>query len=273
MPQKVKNADETSALHRKAKTLLAIDVGNTNTVVGLLKNGKLVQSWRLTTVRERTADEHAVLIRNLLSLGGHERQELEGIAISCVVPPLLPGIKDMCHLYFDCDPFIVQPGIKTGMPILYEHPQEVGADRIVLSVAGFHQYGGPCIVIDFGTATTFDAISEKGEYLGGIISPGIGISAEALFQRAAKLPRVEIKDPGQVIGRNTVAAMQSGIFYGYLGLIEKIIDLVQEELGHRTTNIATGGLSALLAKRTDRIHHLNPDLIMDGLQILFDMNR
>jgi len=254
------------------KTLLAIDVGNTNTVVGLLKNKKLIQSWRLTTVRERTGDEHAVLIKNLLALGGHDGLGLEGIAVSCVVPPLLPGIKDMCHSYFDCEPFIVQPGIKTGMPILYEHPQEVGADRIVLSVAGFHQYGGPCIVIDLGTATTFDVISEKGEYLGGIIAPGIGISAEALFQRAAKLPRVEIRDPGQVIGRNTVAAMQSGIFYGYLGLIEKIIDLAEKELGDRTINIATGGLAPLMARRTEKIHHSNPDLIMDGLQLLFDMN-
>jgi type III pantothenate kinase len=258
---------------QKIKALLAIDVGNTNTVVGLLKNRKLVRSWRLTTLRERTADEHAVLIKNLLSLGGHEDLDLEGIAVSCVVPPLLPGIKEMCHSYFELDPFIVQPGIKTGMPILYEHPQEVGADRIVLSVAGYHQYGGPCIVIDLGTATTFDAISGKGEYLGGIIAPGIGISAEALFQRAAKLPRVEIRDPGQVIGRNTVAAMQAGIFYGYLGLIEKIIELVQQELGHHTTNIATGGLALLFSGRTDRIHHSNPDLIMDGLQILFDMNR
>jgi type III pantothenate kinase len=258
---------------QKVRTLLAIDVGNTNTVVGLLKNKKLIRSWRLTTVRERTADEHAVLIKNLLSLGGHERQELEGIAVSCVVPPLLPGIKEMCHSYFDLDPFMVQPGIKTGMPILYEHPQEVGADRIVLSVAGFHKYGGPCIVIDLGTATTFDVISEKGEYRGGIIAPGVGISAEALFQRAAKLPRVEIRDPGQVIGRNTVAAMQAGIFYGYLGLIEKIIDLAEQELGHHTTNIATGGLAPLLAVRTPKIHHSNPDLIMDGLQILFDMNQ
>jgi type III pantothenate kinase len=259
MPQKVKN-------------LLAIDVGNTNTVVGLLKNGKIVQSWRLTTVRERTGDEHGILIKNALSLGGFAKEEFEGIAVSCVVPPLLPGIKEMCETYFRHEPFIVQPGIKTGMPILYEHPQEIGADRIVLSVAGFHRYGGPCIVVDLGTATTFDAVSEKGEYLGGIIAPGIGISAEALFQRAAKLPRVEIREPAQVIGRNTVAAMQSGIFYGYLGLIEKIITLVEEELGSPTTNVATGGLAPLMAKRSDKIHHSNPDLIMDGLQILFEMN-
>jgi type III pantothenate kinase len=229
---------------QKVKTLLAIDIGNTNTVVGLLKNGKVAQSWRLTTVQDRTADEHGVLIKNLLALAGYDQIELEGIAISCVVPPLLPGIKDMCQLYFDLDPFVVQPGIKTGMPILYEHPQEVGADRIVLSVAGFTKYGGPCIVIDLGTATTFDVISEKGEYLGGIIAPGIKISAEALFQRAAKLPRVEIREPSQVIGRNTVAAMQSGIFYGYLGLIEKITSLIEQELGSRTTNIATGGLAS-----------------------------
>ncbi len=260
-------------MSQKVKTLLAIDVGNTNTVVGLLRNGKLAQSWRLTTVRERTADEHGILIKTVLSLGGHERAEFDGIAVSCVVPPLLPALKEMCQSYFKQDPFIVQPGIKTGMPILYEHPQEIGADRIVLSVAGYQMFGGPCIVVDLGTATTFDAVSGKGEYLGGIIAPGIGISAEALFQRAAKLPRVEIREPAEVIGRNTVTAMQSGIFYGYLGLIEKILTLVEEQLGTPTTNIATGGLAPLIAKRTEKIHHSTPDLIMDGLQILFDMNR
>jgi type III pantothenate kinase len=260
-------------MSQKMKTLLAIDVGNTNTVVGLLRNGSLAHSWRLTTVRERTGDEHGILIKNVLALGGFEQQQFDGIAVSCVVPPLLPGLKEMCQAYFNHDPFIVQPGIKTGMPILYEHPQEIGADRIVLSVAGYHLYGGPCIVVDFGTATTFDVVSAKGEYLGGIIAPGIGISAEALFQRAAKLPRVEIREPSEVIGRNTVTAMQSGIFYGYLGLIEKILTLVEQELGTPTTNISTGGLGPLIAKRTEKIHHSNPDLIMTGLQILFDMNR
>ena len=255
------------------KSLLALDVGNTNTVVGLIRDRKLAQSWRLTTVRERTGDEHGILIRNVLSLGGFADESFDGIAVSCVVPPLLPGIKEMCLTYFGLDPFIVQPGIKTGMPILYEHPQEIGADRIVLSVAGFQTYGGPCIVVDLGTATTFDVISEKGEYLGGIIAPGIGISAEALFERAAKLPRVEIREPAEVIGRNTVTAMQSGIFYGYLGLIEKILTLVEQQLGNSTTNVATGGLAPLIAKRSEKVHHSNPDLIMDGLQILFDMNR
>lgn len=260
-------------MSQKIKTLLAIDVGNTNTVVGLLRNGKLTKSWRLTTVRERTGDEHGILIKNVLALGGYEHQEFDGIAISCVVPPLLPGLKEMSQTYFNHDPFIVQPGIKTGMPILYEHPQEIGADRIVLAVAGFHLYGGPCIVVDLGTATTFDVVSAKGEYMGGIIAPGIGVSAEALFQRAAKLPRVEIREPAEVIGRNTVTAMQSGIFYGYLGLIEKILTLVEQELGESTTNVATGGLAALITRRSEKIHHSNPDLIMDGLQILFDMNR
>jgi type III pantothenate kinase len=258
---------------QKIKTLLAIDVGNTNTVVGLLKNGKIAHSWRLTTVRERTADEHGILIKSLLSVGGYEKQEFDGIAVSCVVPPLLPGLKEMCQNYFELDPFIVQPGIKTGMPILYEHPQEIGADRIVLAVAGFHLYGGPCTVVDLGTATTFDAVSEKGEYLGGIIAPGMGISAEALFQRAAKLPRVEIREPAEVIGRNTVTAMQSGIFYGYLGLIDKILTLVEQQVGIPPTNVATGGLAPLIAKRSEKIHHSNPDLIMNGLQILFEMNR
>jgi type III pantothenate kinase len=254
-------------------TLLAIDIGNTNTVVGLMEDKAIIGSWRLTTVRERTSDEHGVLIKNLLSLGGFDDRKIDGIAISCVVPPLLPSIKEMSIKYFNHEPFIVQPGIKTGMPILYEHPQEVGADRIVNSVAGFRKYGGPCIVIDLGTATTFDAVSARGEYLGGIIAPGMLISAEALFQRAAKLPRVEIKEPDEVIGRNTVSAIQSGIFYGYLGLIEKIISLVQEELGENTATVATGGLAPLIARRTSRIQHTDPDLIMEGLQMLFEMNR
>lgn len=258
---------------KKIAHLLAVDVGNTNTVVGLFKKGKLISSWRLTTVRERTTDEHGILVRNLLSLGGFEDVPIEGIAVSCVVPPLLPYIKEMSQKYFGCEPFVVQPGIKTGMPILYEHPQEVGADRIVNAVAGFQKYGGPCIVIDLGTATTFDAISVKGEYLGGIIAPGIGISAEALFQRAAKLPRVEIKEPPEVIGRNTVAAMQSGIFYGYLGLIEKIIELVRKDLGEETKTIATGGVAPLIIQRSTAIQHYEPDLILNGLQLLFDMNQ
>jgi len=258
---------------QKVTSLLAIDIGNSNTVVGLFKNSELAQSWRLTTVQERTSDEHGVLVKNLLALSGYDNLKMDGIAISCVVPPLLPSIRQMSTTYFNCEPFVVQPGIKTGMPILYEHPQEVGADRIVNAVAGFQKYGGPCIVIDLGTATTFDAVSEKGEYLGGIIAPGILISAEALFQRAAKLPRVEIKEPPEVIGRNTVSAIQSGIFYGYLGLIEKIVSLLKEQQGDHTITIATGGLAPLISKRTSSIQHTEPDLILQGLQILYDMNR
>lgn len=258
---------------QKVTSLLAVDIGNSNTVVGLFKNSKLARSWRLTTVRERTSDEHGVLVKNLLELSGYDGLKMDGIAISCVVPPLLPSIRQMSTAYFDCEPFVVQPGIKTGMPILYEHPQEVGADRIVNAVAGFQKYGGPCIVIDLGTATTFDAVSAKGEYLGGIIAPGIMISAEALFQRAAKLPRVEIKEPPEVIGRNTVSAIQSGIFYGYLGLIEKIVSLLKEQQGNSTITIATGGLAPLISKGTSCIQHTEPDLILHGLQILYDMNR
>lgn len=259
-------------MSQKATTLMAVDVGNTNTVVGLFVKSQLVNSWRLTTVRERTADENGVLVKNLLALSGFGDLKCDGIAVSCVVPPLLPPIREMSLKYFDCEPFVVQPGIKTGMPILYEHPQEVGADRIVHSVAGFHQLGGPCIVIDLGTATVFDAISVKGEYLGGVIAPGIQISAEALFQRAAKLPRVEIREPEEVIGRNTVAAIQSGIYYGYLGLIENIITEMQKELGPDTKTIATGGFSGLMAKGTPKIQHADPDLILKGLQILYEMN-
>jgi type III pantothenate kinase len=258
---------------QKITTLLAIDIGNTNTVVGLFRKSKLLNSWRLTTVRDRTSDEHGVLVRNLLSLSGYSDLKIDGIAISCVVPPLLPSIREMSEKYFGCDPFVVQPGIKTGMPILYEQPQEVGADRIVHSVAGFHKLGGPCIVIDLGTATVFDAISARGEYLGGIIAPGIMISAEALFQRAAKLPRVEIREPREVVGRNTVSAIQSGIFYGYLGLIERIITEVQRELGTEAKTVATGGLAPLIASRTSRIHHIDPDLVLTGLMVLYEMNQ
>jgi type III pantothenate kinase len=258
---------------QKVTSLLAIDIGNTNTVVGLFKKNKLVDSWRLTTVRDRTSDEHGVLIKNLLSLSGYDGLKTDAVAISCVVPPLLPSIREMSIKYFSDEPFIVQPGIKTGMPILYEHPQEVGADRIVHSVAGYHLYGGPCIVIDLGTATVFDAVSARGEYLGGVIAPGIMISAEALFQRAAKLPRVEIKEPEEVIGRNTVSAIQSGIFLGYLGLIEKIITEMRRELGNEAKTIATGGLAPLIAKRTPKIQHTDPDLILKGLQVLFEMNK
>lgn len=257
---------------QKMTTLMAVDVGNTNTVVGLFHKSQLVQSWRLNTVRDRTSDEHGVLVKNLLALSGYGQEHCDGIAVSCVVPPLLPVIREMCLKYFECEPFVVQPGIKTGMPILYEHPQEVGADRIVHSVAGFHQLGGPCIVIDLGTATVFDAISVKGEYLGGVIAPGIQISAEALFQRAAKLPRVEIREPVEVIGKNTVSAIQSGIFYGYVGLIEKIITEMQNELGPDTKTIATGGFSSLMARRTPKIQHTDPDLILKGLLILYEMN-
>ena len=259
-------------MSQKVTTLIAVDVGNTNTVVGLFKKDKLLNSWRLTTLRDRTADEHGVLVKNLLALSGFGDLKCDGIALSCVGPPLLPTIREMSLKYFDCEPFVVQPGIKTGMPILYEHPQEVGADRIVHSVAGFHQLGGPCIVIDLGTATVFDAISVRGEYLGGIIAPGIQISAEALFQRAAKLPRVEIREPQEVIGRNTVSAIQSGIFYGYLGLIENIISEMEKQLGPETKTIATGGFSGLMARRTPKIQHTDPDLILKGLQILYEMN-
>lgn len=260
-------------MSQKVINLLTIDIGNSNTVVGLFEKGKLLKSWRLTTVRERTSDEYGILIRSLLSLAGHEHVQFDGIAVSCVVPPLLRSIKEMCTKYFELEGFFIQPGIKTGMPILIEHPQEVGADRIVHSVAGFHKYGGPCIVIDFGTATSFDAVSARGEYLGGIIAPGIMISAEALFQRTAKLPRVEIKEPEEVIGRSTVAAMQSGLFYGYLGLVEKIITVVQKELGEDAKTIATGGLASLFSARTAKIQHTDPDLILNGLQILFEMNQ
>jgi type III pantothenate kinase len=203
--------------------LLTMDVGNTDTVLGLFREKELVAHWRLTTVHNQTVDEYGILTRNLFTLSGLDREAMEGIIISSVVPPVNSTLAEMSERYFHLQALFVEPGVKTGMPVHYDNPQEVGADRIVNGVAAFRKYGGPCIVVDFGTAITFDAISERGEYLGGVIVPGIGISAEALFARAARLPRVEIKDPGKIIGTNTITSMQAGLYYGYLDLVDGVL--------------------------------------------------
>src|SRR5881296_508919 len=221
--------------------LLTIDVGNTNSVLGVFRGEELIANWRLTTAREQTIDEYGVLTRNLFTLAGLDRDAITGVVISSVVPPVNRTFAEMSRIYFGKKALFVEMGVKTGMAVLVDNPAEVGADRIVNGVAAFNLYGGPCIVVDFGTAITFDAISAKGEYLGGVIAAGLGISSEALFARAAKLPRVEIKDPGRIVGTNTVASMQAGLYYGAVDMVDGILQRMKADLGTGTRVIATGG--------------------------------
>lgn len=253
--------------------LLALDVGNTNTVVGVFEGQRLLRHWRLSTRRDGTRDEYAMLIKGLFDFAGLDFQRVSAVIISSVVPPLQGPLEEMVRQYFGVEPMVVGPGIKTGMPILYESPRDVGADRIVNAVAAFEAYGGPCIVVDFGTATTFDAISARGEYIGGAICPGIGISAEALFQHAAKLPRVDVAHPKAIIGRNTVGSMQAGLFYGYLGLVEGVVARMRAELGGRAAVVATGGLAQLILAESTAVDHVDPLLTLTGLRILFERNQ
>src|SRR5436190_128856 len=226
--------------------LLVIDVGNTNTVLGVYElsspgfvnaaggGPRMIAHWRVATIKTHTVDEYGVLFRNLFAVDKIEAAQMRGIFISTVVPPMDSTLREMCERYFHLKPLFVEPGVKTGMPVHYDNPSEVGADRIVNGVAAFEKYGGPCIVVDFGTATTFDAISKKGEYLGGVIAPGIGISAQALFEHTARLPLVDIRQPSRIIGTNTVASIQSGLFFGYLGLVDGILERLLEQLGPET---------------------------------------
>lgn len=252
--------------------LLVIDIGNTNTVLGVFEGKELRAHWRLSTNPEQTADEYGILIRNLFSLEGIEPGRISDIMVASVVPPLNSLIEEMGRKYFGLDALFLGPGTRTGMAVHYDSPQDVGADRIADAVAAFEKYGGPCVVVDFGTAITFDAISEKGEYLGGIICPGIGISAEALFQRAARLPRVEIREPANVIGTSTVASMQSGLFYGAVGQMDGILDRLCAVLGKKTRVIATGGQAALVASASRYHPPVEPALTLEGLRLIHERN-
>lgn len=253
--------------------LLAIDIGNTNTVIGLYDADQLAHHWRLETKKGRTADELGVFLKELLQFEGRGLSAIDGVVVSNVVRPMQQPIVQMCEKYLKCRPVMVGPEIKIDITIETDLPSEVGADRIVNAVAAYHKYKTDLIIVDFGTATTFDYVSRKGEYCGGLIAPGVGISAEALFSQADQLPRVEIKKPDRVIGRNTVECIQSGIYYGYAGLVDSVIARMEREIGHPCKVIATGGLSPLIGGESNKISECNEFLTLEGLKLIYRWNQ
>jgi type III pantothenate kinase len=253
-----------------SSNILVVDLGNTNLVLGVYRGADLVSSWRLATARERTADEYGILARQLV---GDLHAKLEGAIVASVVPPLNGAMNLMVQKYFNVEPMFVEPGVKTGIAIHVDNPLEVGADRIVNCAAAHHEYGGPTVIVDFGTATTFDVVTANAEFVGGVIAPGLNISAEALFARAARLPRVDVRRPENVIGTNTVVNMQSGIYFGYLGLVDGILARIKREVPDLKRVIATGGLAAQFADDSEHIEIVDPELTLKGLKLIYDRNR